>query len=204
MNNPEKEKLILELSDYVYNRFRKEGKLKRILEYNHILEENDIYNSIVVSILEFLRTFDHNLLPTNGKNRHTLFCSAYRHSLKVFTEYIQEGSNQIYRMIKTKNGHKIMSDRKFQVLKRKYSRLDSVSKRNTCSIDSFNFDGEDKRNFFEKNYTKLLNDTCNSPFYIPPHDEEINSIPGEEPLKIFGLLKKLKVTTENKLTERKK
>jgi len=197
MDALERKKLAIELSDYVFNRFKKEGKLKRILEYNHTVEESDVYNSIAVSVLEFLETLDHNLLPSNGKNKKTIFYSAYKHSLKVFTEYIHDGCEQIYRIVKTNDGYKVVPDREFQVVKRKYSYIDSVSKRNTCSIDGLNHDEDDRRDFFEKNYTRLQNIAHNTlPLYTAQYSDKSTEDQSRGGLKkVLSILEKMKTTT---------
>lgn len=188
----EHKNLVIKLTDYIFTRFKKEGKIQRILEYNYTVEEEDIYNDIALSVIEFLKSLDYKLLPGNGKNEQTLYYSAYKHSMKVFTNYVQKGSNQISRIVKIKDGYKIITDREFQQVKRRYNNLNSTSKRNTRSINDFDYDDSDKRDFFEKRPIEASL-TYTPSFYPSEYDEhEDKELKDQiETLKLLNILEKL-------------
>lgn len=124
-----------EYMDYL----RKTGKLQRILEYEGpAIEEQDVFNTIFCVAYEELKC----LTPTRLKNKNgngdiNLMKSVIKSKLlSVFTHYIHKGADKIERIVEDYNGRTFrITDREFYRVRKDIKRLNSLSKRNTISIE---------------------------------------------------------------------
>ncbi|MFH8120149.1 MAG: hypothetical protein QXS37_05090 [Candidatus Aenigmatarchaeota archaeon] len=118
---------------------KKNGKLQRILEYaGPIIEEADIFQDLFIVAYEELKCLNPTKLKSkNGNRDENLIKSVVKSKLlSVFTQYIHKGEDKIERIIEDYNGRTFkVTDKEFYKVRKNIKRLNSLSKRNTISIE---------------------------------------------------------------------
>lgn len=140
--------VIRKLSLAIFNYYRKIGKIKRMEEYDYMCSDEDIIQDICRCLLQY----KHKYNPALNPQRKPTFKDLTDACQEIFTSTIHDTCQEIDRIIETKNGKIVISDRKFQKFRKKYKQIESVSKRNTKSVNSYIQNEDDNTiDFFEKN-----------------------------------------------------
>lgn len=118
---------------------KKNGKLQRMLEYvGPVIEEADIFQDLFIVAYEELKYLNPTKLKSkNGNRDENLIKSVIKSKLlSVFTQYIHKGEDKIERIIEDYNGRTFkVTDKEFYKVRKNIKRLNSLSKRNTISIE---------------------------------------------------------------------
>lgn len=139
--------ILLELSLAIFNYFKKAGKIQRMKEYDYMYTDEDILQDICRCIIQY--HCKHN--PVLNPQKKPSFKDLVDICQEIFTSRVQSRCCEIDRIINTENNKIIVSDREFQSkFKRKYRMLNTISKRNTKSVEDFRSDDGDELDFFER------------------------------------------------------